>query len=155
MVPKIDAFQSDLKNRIGELLVKGHSANEIAEICKCSVHSVYEVKNSVKFQAQAYSSAVAKLVAVGAPRAVETLVELVNDKQLSPTLRHAVANTILTHTGNIVNERGELEKSPSTMTKEELQERLNLLQNEAANRAKTVVTVEPDKVDTSVDSLLG
>ena len=141
----VTVFETELQNRIAELLQAGHEPYDIARICDCHNSVVYYVLNSARYMQLAYKSAINQLVSEGSPEAVKALIECVKDKKASYSARNTAADKILHYTGMIVNEQGNLEKSPATMSQSELQARLKQLQNEAANRSQPGV-IEGDAI---------
>jgi hypothetical protein len=151
MTKELAIFETELQRKIAELSLSGVGVASIAECCNCSTEYVYSVLNSVKYAKYAYNSMAHRLISVGAPAAVEALIECVKDKTASRAARNSAADKLLHHAGIYVTEAGNIEKSPASMTQAELQERLQQLQSEAANRAQPSVI---DNQAPSIDDLL-
>lgn len=133
--------ESPLQNKIASLLYSGKEPVDVAKIVSCTIQVVYDIKNSHKFAQKCYEMNTLELMTVGQKAAIDCLIEVVKDKKTTRSVRVSAADKLLHYTGLRVTEQGTLEKSPATMTQAEIQERLQLLQKEAANRAKTV-TIE-------------
>lgn len=154
---KITLFNSDLHNRVAAELTKGGSVESISRKCECSTDVVYSVKNSQKYAQLCYNSAMQELMTTGAKEAVKTLVEIARDNSASATSRVSASDKILHYTGCTIDENGNLEKSPSNMTQEELNNMLKSLQTEAASRAEVASTtiIEGEKAEESLTDILG
>ena len=137
----ITVFDTDLQNKIAQLLFDGIEPMRVAEICQCTNPAVYDVKMSHKFALFCYNSAMQELMTIGAKAAVDCLIEVVKDPKAGKATRVSAADKLLHYTGLRVTAEGTVEKSPATMTQAEIQARLQALQAEAANRAKNV-TIE-------------
>ncbi len=144
MSNEVTIFDTDLKNKIAALLRDGVEPLKVCEQLSCTNPMVYEVKNSHTFATFCYNSAMQKLMTEGAIAAVDCLVEIVKDKKAGKNVRAGAADKLLHYTGLRVTESGNLERSPATMTQEEIHARLQALQSEAAQRSKSVnsVTIE-------------
>ena len=149
----ITTFDTDLQNRIAQLLYKGLEVKEVSVICECTEQSVYDLKNSFKFAQLCYNLAMQDLMTIGANAAVSCLIEVVKDKKSARNVRVSAADKLLHYTGLRVTEQGTIEKSPATMTQAELQARMQTLQAEAANRAK-VVTIDSTATTPDINNLL-
>lgn len=149
----ITIFDTELQNNIARLLYEGGEVNEIANILSCSPQIIYDLKNSHKFATVCYNLAMQELMTVGAKEAVKALIEIVKDKKTGRNTRTSAADKLLHYTGLRVTESGNVEKSPATMSQAELHQRLQMLQAEAANRAKTV-TIDSTPVIDSIDNMM-
>jgi len=150
---KITVFETDLQNRIAELLASGMSATDVADACECHLSHVGTVKNSALFARICYDSAMKELFSVGAKVAVDTLIEVARDKKAPKQSRVSASDKLLQHTGYQVGENGKLEKSPANMTQAELNQRLQDLQREASQRANPVKIIEGN-TQSDLDKLL-
>lgn len=135
----VTIFDTDLQNKIATLLAAGEAPLSVSRICECSDSTVYEVKNSAKFAQLCYNFAISKLMSEGAKAAVDTLIEIAIDKRAPKQARVSASDKLLSYTGYHISESGKLDKSPASMTQEELRNRLKALQDEAAQRSKPVV----------------
>lgn len=135
----VTVFETELQNRIAELHQAGYDPYTIATMCECQNSHVYYVINSSKYAELRYTEARKKLITEGYPAAIQVLIEIIMDKTASKSARARAASIILQETGCVVSDRGNLEKSPASMTLSELQDRLKQLQSEAANRSQAAV----------------
>lgn len=149
----ITIFDSNLHNEIADLLIKDFSQAEVSRQLSCSESTVSDVANSHKFATFCYNHAMQKLMTVGAAAAVDALIEIVKDKKTGRNTRTSAADKLLHYTGLRVTESGNVEKSPATMSQAELHQRLQMLQAEAANRAKTVTIDSTPAID-SIDNMM-
>ena len=149
----ITIFDTELQNNIAKLLIEDHTGADISRILSCSQDVVSDVKNSHKFATFCYNSAMQKLMTVGAAAAVDALIEIVKDKKTGRNTRTSAADKLLHYTGLRVTESGNVEKSPATMSQAELHQRLQMLQAEAANRAKNV-TIDSTPITDSLDNMM-
>lgn len=150
---QVTNFNSDLHNRIAELLLAGKEPMEVCVLCECSNQEVYLVKNSARYQQLCYNGAMKELLSTGVRAAVDTLIEICKDKKANKTARVSASDKLLSYTGYYMSESGQLHKSPATMTQSELQERLAALHNEAIQRSKPAV-IEGEAVQEDDDPFI-
>lgn len=162
VIPMIDNIpmpynKDDHRYKIALLLDDGLGVSEVAHRCSCSIQTVYSVLKSSQFVDWQRQSTLAELGGLGARAAVKCLIEIVKNKKAAASARVSAADKLLNYTGYSMHDQIGVEQSVASMTKEQLHNRMQELQREAANRA-TVATIEgqsePVEPVGSVDDLL-
>ena len=150
---ELTLFESETKNKIASLLLKGFEVKAVAEKCECLQETVYTVKNSAIYARLCYDSAMREMLTDGVQAAVSALIEVAKDKDAPKQARVSASDKLLQHTGYHISESGNLEKSASNMSQEELNQRLQSLMKEASERSKNVNIVEGSTNPSSPESL--
>ena len=148
---------TDKRRKIAILLDQGFSTMEVAKKTKSSVDQVSWVLNSAIFNDWQRSQALSELGGRGARVAIQTLLEVAQDKKAASQARVSASDKLLHYTGIKLDSEGNIEKTPANMTAQELQNRLAELQKEALNRAKPVNIIEGEcttQDNDNVDDLL-
>lgn len=135
-------FESETKNKIASLLLKGLEVKVVAKKCECLQETVYTVKNSAIYARLCYDSAMREMLTDGVQVAVRALIEVAKDKSAPKNARVSASDKLLQHTGYHITESGNLEKSASNMSQQELNQRLQSLMKEASERSKNTNIVE-------------
>lgn len=128
--------------KIAQLLNDGLSVKEVQTKTKAAYSEVHRVFSSAIFQDWQRSQALSELGGRGARVAIQTLLEVAQDKKAASQSRVSASDKLLHYTGLKLDAEGNIDKSPSNMTASELQQRLQDLQKEAMNRAKTINVIE-------------
>lgn len=145
------------RGKIAELLDQGIEPQEVIKLTKSTSQEVYLVLNSAVFQDWQRSQALSELGGRGARVAIQTLLEVAQNKKAASQARVSAADKLLHYTGIKLDAEGNIEKTPANMTAAELHNRLAELQKEAMNRAKPVNIIEGEIIQPSnndVDDLL-
>jgi len=145
------------RQKIAKLLDEGLEAKEVMKRAKCSHGEVYFVLNSAIFQDWQRSEALAELGGRGAKVAIKTLIDIAQNKKAGSQARVSASDKLLHYTGLKLDAEGNIDKNPSNMTAQELNDRLQQLQKEALNRAKPVNVIEGEIVSNdknNIDDLL-
>ena len=138
--------------KIAKLLDEGVEPVAIIKILSCSSSAVYSVLKSAQYQDWQRQTVLAELGGRGARIAVKALITIANDKKAAASARVSAADKLLQYTGYAVDNSIVLDQSPATMTQGQLQDRLNSLLKEAANRSRPVIEGESKPID--IDDML-
>lgn len=138
---------------IAKLLDEGHEPRAISKAVSCSTQAVYDVLKSAQYHDWQRQTVLAELGGRGARIAVKALIEIAGNKRSPASARVSAADKLLQYTGYAVDNATTLDQSPANMTQAQLQNRLNELQSEAANRSKPAV-IEGTATTINVDDLL-
>jgi hypothetical protein len=141
------------RHKIAELLNKGKSPNEVMKATKATYSEVQGVFSSAIFQDWQRSQALSELGGRGARVAIQTLLEVAQDKKAASQSRVSASDKLLHYTGLKLDAEGNIDKSPSNMNASELQQRLQDLQKEAMNRVKTINVIEGQSETIEDDNL--
>lgn len=141
------------RHEIAKLLDNGKSPNEVMKIAKATYSEVQTVLSSAIFQDWQRSQALSELGGRGARVAIQTLLEVAQDKKAASQSRVSASDKLLHYTGLKLDAEGNIDKNPSNMTASELQQRLQDLQKEALGRAKTINVIEGQSETIEEDNL--
>jgi len=141
------------RHKIAELLDRGFSSKEVQTKTKATHSEVQAVFSSAIFQDWQRSQALSELGGRGARVAIQTLLEVAQDKKAASQSRVSASDKLLHYTGLKLDAEGNIDKSPSNMTASELQQRLQDLQKEAINRAKPINIIEGESEQVKDDPL--
>ena len=138
--------------KIAKLLDEGIEPKAVSVALSCSSSAVYSVLKSAQYQDWQRQTVLAELGGRGARIAVKALITIANDKKAAASARVSAADKLLQYTGYAVDNSIVLDQSPATMTQGQLQDRLNSLLKEAANRSRPVIEGESKPID--IDDML-
>lgn len=133
---------TEKRQKIAILLNDGFSTTEVMKQAKATAHEVSWVLNSAIFNDWQRSQALSELGGRGARVAIQTLLEVAQDKKAASQARVSACDKLLHYTGIKLDSEGNIDKTPANMTAQELQNRLAELQKEALNRAKPLNIIE-------------
>lgn len=141
------------RHKIAELLDKGKTPFQVMRIARATHSEVQTVLSSAIFQDWQRSQALSELGGRGARVAIQTLLEVAQDKKAASQSRVSASDKLLHYTGLKLDAEGNIDKNPSNMTASELQQRLQDLQKEALGRAKTINVIEGQSETIEEDNL--
>ena len=137
---------TDNQRKILRLAERGKTARYISKKLTTKYNDVCSFLKSAEAFAYLRGEALTNLGGQGAAVAIKTLIEVASNKKAASQARVSAADKLLHYTGLKID-IDPRDKSPSTMTADELYKRLQLLQKEAANRAKPINIIEGEKVE--------
>lgn len=137
---------TDLQQKILKLDSQGFEKKYIASKLCASYEYICDFLNTADAQNSMRSEALKLLVGKGAKVAIDALIEIAGDKKANKQSRVSASDKLLHYTGLKI-EIDPKDKSPSTMSSEELIDRLNKLRQEADTRLKPAVIIEGEKVE--------
>lgn len=146
-------FDNELHNRIAALLIEGLPEKDVATLCECTVSAVKAIKNHSRLAQFCYEFSMQELMSSGAPAAVKALINIVKDEDCNKNTVVSAADKILHYSNMCMIEQGNTDKSPASMTQDEIHQRLQALQSEAAKRAKPAI-IEGKAVTPDIDNIL-